>query len=116
MRKGANGARQLADGNDFARAAKTNHISSELAVPQRQFETEGHRLGMDSVGTTDHRRASMLERPRVYGLHQPIEVGQKQIARLPHLERLRRVDDVGRRETEMQPARRWADVLRNSRR
>ena len=111
VRERADRARQLADGDDLARAPETHDVSSELGVPQRELETEGHRLGMHAVRASDHRRASMLQRPGVNGLHQPIEIGEEQVARLAHLDRLRGVDDVGGGQAEVQPARRGADML-----
>ena len=50
------------------------------------------------------------------GLGQRLEVLQDQVARLDHLQRQRGVDDVGRRQAEMQLARRRPDVLGHGRR
>ena len=59
----------------------------------------------------DHRRTPMLFGARVHRLHQAVETLQDQVAGFAHLQRLRGVDDVGRRQAEMQPARGRADVL-----
>ncbi len=55
----------------------------------------------------------MLERALADRLRQAVEILQQQVTRFAHLQRLRRVDDVGRGEAEMQPARRWPHLLRN---
>ena len=49
---------------------------------------------MDTVGPPDHRRASVLERAGPDGVSELAETGQDDVARLAHLDRLRRVDDV----------------------
>ena len=111
MRERPDGARQLADGNDLACALDSSDVARELRVPERQLEAEGHRLGMDAMRPTDHRRPPMLFGARSHRLHQTVEALQDHIARFAHLQRLRGVDDVGGRETEMEPPGGRTDVL-----
>ena len=66
---------------------------------------------MHAVSATDHRRSPMFERAPANDLGESIEIRKNQIARLTHLNRLRRIDDIGRRHSEMHPARRIADVF-----
>ena len=47
-------------------------------------------------------------------LHQAVEIAEEQVARLPHLQRLRGVDDVRGSQTEVKPPRGRADVLGHS--
>ena len=71
---------------------------------------------MHAVRAADHRRVPVLVGPRTDGLGQRVDVREDQIARLDHLQRQRRVDDVGRRQAEMQIPRRRPDVLGHRRR
>ena len=116
MREGADGARQLADADDRARAAYALDVAADLGVPERQLQPERHRLRVDAVGPPDHRRVPMLERPVADGLGQRVEIAQNEIARLAHLDRLRGVDDVGGGHAEVQPPRRGPHVLGDRRR
>ena len=112
VREHADRAGDLADGNDLARARDAHAIARDFRVPERQLHAERHRLGMHAVRAADHRRAAMLERARADGRGKRIEVRQNQIAGLAQLQRLRRVDDVRRRQAEVQPARGRPDASR----
>jgi hypothetical protein len=70
-------------------------LPAQLRVPQRQLQAERHRLGVNAVGAADHRRPTMLERALAHRRPERLDIAQDQRARLPHLQRLRRVDDVG---------------------
>src|SRR6185436_11001143 len=63
MRKGPDRARQLADADHLAGAPDAIDVAADLRVPERQFQAEGHRLGVDPVRAADHRRTTMLEGP-----------------------------------------------------
>ena len=97
MREGPDGAGNLADRHDVARAQHAIEITLELGVPQGQLQPEGHRLGMDAVRAPDHRRQAVLWRALTDGLHQRRDVLDDETARVTHLERLRGVD--ARRKT-----------------
>ena len=62
MRVGADSAGNLAHTDDRARALDALPIAAELRVPQRELQTECHRLGMHTMGATDHRRVAVLAR------------------------------------------------------
>ena len=108
--------RELADADDGAGATQTLDVARDLGVPQRELEAECHRLGVHAVRAADHRRAAMFERAIANRVGKPVEVGQQDVARLTHLQRLRRVDDVRRRHAEVEPARRRSDFFGDRRR
>ena len=95
VRERADRARQLADADRRLRALDAIDRALNFRVPERQLETERHRLGVDAVRTADHRRAAMLDRAIANGVAERVEILQHEAARLAHLQRLRRVDDVG---------------------
>ena len=72
--EGADGARQLADRDDLARAANPGDVARQLRVPQCQLQAERHRLRMHAVRAADHRRAAVFLRPRAHGLHETVEI------------------------------------------
>ena len=96
----------ITDGDHFARSLQTHDVSRQLRVPERELEAERHRLGVHTVGTSDHRRASVFHRTGMNGADKRVEIAEQQIARFAHLNGLRGVDDIGRRHAEVQPARR----------
>ena len=98
--------------HDVARARHAREVALQLGVPQRQLEAERHRLGVHAVRAADHRRPPMLLGARRGSPRSSaVDALQDQVARLAHLQRLRGVEDVGRGQAEVQPARRRADVL-----
>jgi hypothetical protein len=113
MGKSADGAGDLADAHRLAGAPHAFDVAQQLGVPQRELEAEGHHLGMDAVGPADHRRLLVFLRARLDRLGERRHVLQDQVARLDHLQRLRRIDDVGRRQAEVEPAGRGPDNLRH---
>ena len=82
-----------------------------LRVPERELQAERDRLGVDAVRPADHRRVAVLLGPRADGVAQRRQPVEDEVARLAHLERLRRVDDVRRGQAEVEPAGLLADVL-----
>ena len=105
------GARNLADADEPADAPHALDVASDLRVPERQLEPEGHRLGVHAVRAADHRRVLVLLGARTHGLGEPLEVGEDHVAGVAHLQRLRRVDDVRRGEPEVEPAGRGPHLL-----
>ena len=96
VRERADGPRELAHRHGVARAVNAPHTPRELRVPQRQLQPERHRLGMDAVRPPDHGRVPVLLGA---GPNRPLEAAetaQDQVAGVPHLQRLRCVDDVRR--------------------
>ena len=113
VRERADGARDFPDRDDGPRALQPLEVALQLGVPERQLQAERHRLGVHAVRASHHRRAAMLFGPRAHGVEQTFDVLDEQVGRLAHLNGLRGVDDVGRRQPEVQPARRRPDVLGN---
>ena len=55
MRVGSDGAAEFADPDPLAGLGETLVARAEFIVHQRQFQTEGDRLGVDTVAAPDHR-------------------------------------------------------------
>ena len=87
-------AGNLSDADSLSGALDPAYGAPELGVPQRQLQAKRHRLCVHAVGAPDHRRVAMLPRPVRDRLKELTEVVQDQSARLAHLERERRVQDV----------------------
>ena len=111
MGVGADRPGDLPDLHDLPGPLQPRPGPPELRVPQGELQPEGHRLGVHAVRPSDHRGVPMIAGPLGPRLDRPVEVGQYHPARLPHLQRQRRIEHVGRREPEMQPASRRADLL-----
>ena len=86
-------------------------VPLQFRVPERQLHAERHRLGVDAVRPADHRRAAVLLGTLPHRVEQPGKALHDQVAGLPHLQRLRGIEHVGRGQAEVQPSRRRADVL-----
>src|SRR5262249_35438470 len=93
-RERADRARQLPDAYDLARAPHPGNIACRPRAPHPQLETQRPRVGVDPVRTADHRRAAVLLRARADRMHQAVEPLENQVAGLPHLDGLCRIDDV----------------------
>ncbi len=113
--EGADRTGDLANPHHLAGPLQPGEIAAELIVPERQLEAEGHRLGVYAVGAADHRRVAVLVGAGGDGRPQLADQPQDHIHRLHHLQGLRGVDDVRRRQAEVQPPRRRADVLGDGR-
>ena len=70
VRERADGAGDLADRHDVARAQHAIEIALQLGVPQRELDAERHRLGMHAVRAADHRRPPVLLGALPHRLHQ----------------------------------------------
>ena len=53
VREGADGAGNLADADDLARAAQARQVALQLGIPERQLQAERHRLGVHAVRAFD---------------------------------------------------------------
>ena len=116
MRERAHSARQLPDAHRRPRATDAVGGAENFAVPERELQPECHRLRVHAMRAADHRRVPVLQRAVVNRVRQFIEILQDHIARLAHLQRLRRVDDVRRRHPEVEPAGRRPHMLGHRRR
>jgi hypothetical protein len=116
MREGADRSGQLADRDPLACSTEAGDVTRQLRVPQRQLQSERHRLGVHAVRPSDHRCAAVFLGPGANGVHQSVDSPQHEVAGLANLQRLGGVDDVRGGQAEMKPASRRADVLRHRRR
>jgi hypothetical protein len=107
MREGSHGARDLAHAQVFGGRAQPFEVAPRFAVPDRKLKSEGDRLGMHAVGAADLHGVFELEGPPPQHRAQTLQPGQQNLARLPDLQRLRRIHDVVRSEPVMQPPRRF---------
>ena len=112
----AHGAGELAHGDRGTGTVHTLDIAANFGVPQRQLQTECHRLGVDAMRSTDHRRPPMLDRTISDRVAQRVKVLQNQVAGFAHLQRQRCVDDIRRGQAEMEPSRRRSDLFCHRRR
>ena len=110
------GAGDLADRHHVARSKHPVQIALKLGVPQRELQAERHRLGMDAMRSANHRRQPMFLGATRTASRRPAMPLTIRSACLPHLQRLRRVHHVGRRQAEMEPSRRRSHFLGDSRR
>ena len=79
--EGADGARGLADAHVFGGGAEAGEIAAGLFVPDGQFEPEGDRLGVDSVGAADLHGVPELQGAALEDLAQLLQVVQQDRAR-----------------------------------
>ena len=79
--EGADGARQLADGDGVAGGAQAAAVAVGLQGPQGELGPEGGGLGVHAVGAPGDRDVHELEGPGLEGGHERIEVVQQQVGR-----------------------------------
>ena len=114
----ADRARELADAHALERPREPAPGAVELEGPDRELEAERRRLGVDAVRAADRQRQAVLLRALHDGGERPVDPLEDQLARLPDLERERRVDDVRGGQPVVEPAagRRRARSRRRRRR
>ena len=108
---GADGAADFADADTLAHFAEALERAGEFVIHQRHLQAETDRLRVDAVAAADHRGEFVLLRADGHRLAQGEEIGFEQIAGLEHLDGDGRVEQVGRGETLVNPARGGADIL-----
>ena len=89
MGVGADRARQFTDTDGRPGAHETVAVADELREPQRQLESEGHWLGVHAMRAPNHRGSPILVRAVMDRSQETVEVGEQQVARLTHLQRVR---------------------------
>src|SRR5262249_53654521 len=72
--------------------------------PTRELPAEGDRLGVDAVRPADAERVSMLVCPGDYGGECAVDPPEGETPGVLDLQRERRVDDIRRRQAEVQTA------------
>jgi len=85
--------------------------AGHLGVPAREGQARRHRLGVDAVRAPDHRRRRVLAGAPGERRLQVVDLGEDLIERARRLQRERRIEDVGRRHPEVEPACRLAREL-----
>ena len=76
-------------------------MSPELVVPDGDLETERRRLGMDTVGPTDHQRVAVCHSQAPGRVDQALQLLSDQRRRVAGLDRQARIDDVGAGQPEV---------------
>src|SRR5262245_10189934 len=104
MGERTDGPRELADRNRLARAAKTLDVARDLRIPEGQLQTQRDRFGVNAVRSPDHGCLAMFEGAISHGGSQLVEILEKQVAGLLHLEGLSGVDHIRGGQTEWEPA------------
>ena len=74
---GADGARELADGDAFERTLDALAAAAQVVPPAEQLEPEGRRLGVHAVRAAHAGRAAVLERTREHGRERAVEAGEQ---------------------------------------
>ena len=110
----ADGAGELADGDAAQGVGEPLAVAVELEPPAEQLEAERRRLGVHAVRATHARRVAVLLGARADGVERAVDAGEQQLARLAQDERERGVDDVGRGQPVVEPARLRARPARPS--
>src|SRR6185295_16474686 len=103
----------LADADSGERALDPVAFALELERPAGELDAERDRLGMDAVRPPDHHRRAVLFGAADHGRARLLEPVKDEQAGLPRLERERRVEHVGGRQSEVEPASVVAELLRN---
>jgi len=99
------------DGHHLARPVQPLEVPARLDVPHGHLQAEGRRLGVHAVGAADLQRLAVLLGPGRDDGERAVESVEDQRARLAHLQRERRIHDVGGREAVMEPAALLAELL-----
>ena len=101
---GADGAGELADGGDFARAFEAFERAAKFVVHERELEAEGGRFAMDAVAAADAGHELGFPRPPRDDFAQRLYVGDENVGALNHLHGAGGVTHVAAGQAEMEPA------------
>ena len=74
---GADRTGELAHGDAVAGGLHPAAVAVSLQRPQRELGPEGRGLGVHAVRATRHRHVQQLQRPRLEGGHERVEIGQQ---------------------------------------
>ena len=111
VRIGADGARELADGDDLLRVLDALDVALDLGAPQEQLQAEGHRLCVDAVRPADARRVLELDGAAAQYFEELFEVVDDDVGGLLHHDAECRVLDIARRQSLVDIFRVLADIL-----
>ena len=110
---GADGTGDGTEGNVLASVLKTIEIALELPGPRAKLHAEGHRLGVDAVGTAGAERVALLEGTALANLAELLDVLDDEVASLGELVAQSSITQVGAGHTIVNPAARLGLALRN---
>ena len=99
--EGPHRARDLPDPHGLLGPPQALEVSARLGMPEGRLEPEGGRLGVDAVGAADHQRLLVGEGEPAERLAEALEAVEQQVGGALELERERGVDDVRRRQPQV---------------
>ncbi len=99
---GPDGPGELADGHIKAGQVQPAPLAAELVVPDRQFEAERGRLGVDPVGPPDRQRLLVCDRLASHHVNQPRQFGVDDLSSGRHLQRQGGVDHIRAGQTKVE--------------
>ncbi len=104
--EGADRAGKLADAQIVGGGFQALAPAHQLVIPQGEFQAEGDRLGMNTVGAPDLHGVFVFESPAAERCGECARVVQQQTRRFGQHQCLRGIDHVVGSQAVMQPARR----------
>ncbi len=103
--EGADGAGDLADPHLLGGGREAGGVAAQLVVPERQFQAEGDRLGVDAVGAADLDGVFELEGALLQNLGEFVQRFRRISSDAPvRHQGLRGVDDIVGRQAVVEPA------------
>src|SRR5438445_2709070 len=104
LRIGPDGPRQLTHSSRLQRAGDSTTRPVELESPAGELPAEGDRLCVDTVRASDADGVPVLIGPSDHSRERAVDALADEAARVLNLEGKGGVDDVGRRESVVEPA------------
>ncbi len=101
---GADSTGDGTEGNVLASVLKTVEIALELPGPRAKLHAEGHRLGVDAMGTAGAERVALLEGATLANLAEFFDVLDNQVTGLGELVAQSRIAQVGAGHAIVNPA------------
>ena len=111
--EGANGTGEHANRYTFFHGDRASTIPSHFGPPKGEFEAEGHRFCVDTVGSAHAEGVFELDGPFGQSRHQSIDAVDEEGRRVRHLHRERGVFDVVGCEAVVDPSSFFAKARRN---
>src|SRR5512133_975840 len=115
MRGVSNRPRQLPDAHLLGGEVEALEVALHFGVPVRQLQSECNRLGMDTMSAANLWGMSEFLCPALEHLDQLLDIRPQDRGCLLYQERLRRIDDIVRREPIVEPSRLRPDLFRHCR-
>ena len=106
------GARELADGDDFLRVLDTLDVALDLRAPEQELQAERHRLRVDAVRAADARRMLELHRAAAQHLVERLEILEDDVAGVAHHHAVGRILHIRGRQSLVDVLGVITDMLR----